>query len=480
MRLSKKSKQQYLYLKISEMIEDQINNELLKIGDKLPSVRIMRKNHGVSVSTILKAYYHLESKGLIEARPQSGYYVRFTPKQFPAQPTKSSTDYKPGGDTAEEIIDEVYQNISDRDRIVFSLGIPSLQLIPVSKLNKAITEATRKLPFGGIGYENVQGNIHLRKQIAKWSLTWEGRLTPDEIVTTTGCMDALSLSLAATTVKGDTIAVESPCFFSILQLAESMGLKVIELPTEPKSGIDIDALRKTVAGKKIKVIILMSNFSNPLGCCIPDNNKKEIVELIQNNNIPLIEDDIYGDIFFNTSRPKTCKSFDNSGLVLLCSSFSKTLAPGYRVGWVAPGKYIEKIRRLKLYREVSSTTIQQEAVALFLENGRYENHLRRLRNILHVNSMQYMRTISGFFPKDTRISHPQGGLFLWVECNKRVDTYQLFKIAIKDGTSIAPGRMFTLKNQFHNCMRLCFGLPWNEKIEESLIRLGEIIFQLNK
>jgi DNA-binding transcriptional MocR family regulator len=476
----KNSDQNHLYLRLSEMIEDQINKELLKIGDKLPSVRVMRKDHGVSVSTILQAYYHLESKGLIEARPQSGYYVRFTPKQFPAQPTKSQTDFKPGGDSAVEIIDEVYQNISNTDKIVFSLGIPSLQLLPVSKLNKAITEATRRLPFGGIGYENVQGNIRLRNQIAKRSLTWEGNLTSDEIVTSTGCMDALSLALAAITEKGDTIVVESPCFFSILQLAESMGLKVIELPTDPNSGIDIEALHKTVTGKKIRAIILMSNFNNPLGCCIPDDNKKEIVQLIQKHNIPLIEDDIYGDIFFTKSRPKTCKSFDKSGLVLLCSSFSKTLAPGYRVGWVAPGIYIEKIRRLKLYREVSSTTLQQEAIASFLENGRYEHHLRKLRYILHVNCMQYLRTISEFFPKDTRISNPQGGLFLWVEFNKKTDTYHLFKKASVDDISIAPGRMFTLKNQFNNCMRLCYGLPWNERIEEALIRLGEIVFQLKK
>jgi DNA-binding transcriptional MocR family regulator len=455
------------------MIEDQINNDLLKIGDKLPSVRTMKKTYGVSISTIMQAYYHLESKGLVEARPQSGYYVRFSPKNFPAQPTKSNPDYKPGSNSAEEIIDEVYQNISNSERIVFSLGIPSLQLMPVPKLNKTMTEAMRRMSFGGIGYENVQGNFRLRKQIAKWSITWEGRLTPDDIITTTGCMDALSLSLAAITEKGDTVAVESPCFFSILQLAESMSLKVVELPTDPTLGIDIDALRKNITNKKIKAIILMSNFSNPLGCCILDNNKKEIVQLIQNHNIPLIEDDIYGDIFFTKSRPKTCKSFDDSGLVLLCSSFSKTLAPGYRVGWVAPGKYIEKIRRLKLYREVSSATLQQEAVAMFLENGRYEHHLRKLRNILHISSMQYIRTISGFFPKGTRISHPQGGLFLWVELDKKADTFNIYKKAIKDNISISPGRMFTLKDQFHNCMRLCYGLPWNERIEEALIRVGK-------
>jgi len=470
--------QQHLYLKLSGMIEDQINRDLLKIGDKIPSVRIMKKDHGVSTSTVLQAYYHLESKGLIEARPQSGYYVRFSPKQFPSQPTKSKSDYKPGSDPAEEIIDEVYQIMTGGDRIVFSLGVPSLQILPVSKLNKALSEASRKLPFGGTGYENVQGNLRLRNQIAKRSLIWEGRLTAQDIITTAGCMDALSLSLASITEKGDTIVVESPCFFSILQLAVNMGLKVIELPTDPDLGVDLEALQKTINSKKIKAIVLISNFSNPLGTCIPDDHKKEIVRLIQKYNIALIEDDIYGDIYFTKSRPKTCKSFDDSGNIILCSSFSKTLAPGYRVGWVAPGRFFEKINRLKLYREVSTATLLQEAIALFLENGRYEHHLRKLRNVLHINCMQYLRTISGFFPAGIKISHPQGGLFLWVECEKRIDAYKLYKKAVKNNISIAPGRMFTLKNQFNNCMRLSYGLPWNERIEEALIRLGKFINEM--
>ncbi len=474
-----KTDHQHLYLKLSDLIESQINKEVLKIGDKLPSVRVMQKEHGVSASTVLQTYYNLESKGLIEAKPQSGYYVRFSPARFPAEPLKSQPECHSEGSTAEEIIDEVYYNISDRERILFSMGLPSPELIPVSKLNKSIVEAVRKLPAGGTGFENVQGNLRLRRQIAKWTMIWGGQISPEEIVTTTGCMDALALSLAAVTERGDSIAVESPCFFSILQLAESMGLKVIELPTDPNTGIDINVLRKTANNRKLATVILMSNFSNPLGCCIPDEQKKDIVALLQNQNIPLIEDDIYGDIYFTKKRPKSCKTFDDSGIVLYCSSFSKTLAPGYRVGWVVPGKFLEKIKRLKLYREVSSATLQQEAIALFLENGRYEHHLRKLRNTLQSNSLQYVRTISEFFPKGTRISRVQGGLFLWVEFNINFDTYQLYKKAMKYNISIAPGRMFTLKNQFHNCMRISYGMPWNEKTEEALKKLGEIANEMS-
>jgi DNA-binding transcriptional MocR family regulator len=466
--------QTHLYLRLSENIENKINTEALKIGDKLPSVRVLQKEFGVSMSTVLQAYYNLEAKGLIEARPQSGYYVRFSPKKMLAEPQKSSPVINTIGNPAEEILDEVYSDLSDREKTGFALGVPSFELLPVSKLNKSIMEAVRKTPYGGVGYETIKGNENLRRQIAKWSMLWGGHLAPDDIITTTGCMDALALSLAAVTTPGSTIAIESPCFFSIIQLAGNMGLKIIEIPTHPSTGVDPDALKKAISTHKLSAVVLMSNFSNPLGCCIPDNVKKEITLMLEKHNIPLIEDDIYGDIHFSKNRQKNCKTYDESSNVLWCGSFSKTIAPGYRVGWVAPGKYREKVNRLKLYREVSSTTLQQSALAIFLENGRYEHHLRKLRITLENNYMQYARTITENFPESTRISRPQGGLFMWVELDKNADTYELYKKAIKEGISIAPGRMFTLKDQFNNCMRLSYGLHWNPKVEDALKRLGEL------
>ena len=466
------SQNNHLYLKIAESIENLINNEVLKIGDKLASVRVMGKEQGVSISTVLQAYYFLESKGLIEVRPQSGYYVRYSPKSFPAEPQKSKPEEQLDSASAEEMISEVYKNLADKEKVIFSVSVPAPELLPLSRLNKAMTEAIRTLPAGGTNYENIQGNERLRRQIAKWSIIWDGRLTDNDIITTTGCMNALALSLMAITEKGDRIIVESPGYFGILQLAENLGLNVIELPTDAITGIDIEVLRKTLRTTKINAILLMSNFNNPLGCCIPDENKREIVKLIQHYGVPLIEDDLYGDVYFGKSRPKTCKTYDDSGLVLWCGSVSKTLAPGYRVGWVAPGKYLDKVLRIKMFHEVSSATLQQEAIASFLENGRYEHHLRKLRNTLHANSLQYIRTISECFPEGTRISRPQGGFLLWVEMPQAVNSYQLFKKALEFNICIAPGRMFTLKNQFHNCMRLSYGMIWNDRVEASLRILG--------
>ncbi|WP_448636596.1 aminotransferase-like domain-containing protein [Pedobacter panaciterrae] len=271
---------------------------------------------------------------------------------------------------------------------------------------------------------------------------------------------------------GDTIAMESPCYSGILQLARSLGLKVIELPTHPITGIEIDALKKVVS--KINLCLLVPNFNTPLGSCMPDEHKKEVVALLAKHGVPLIEDDIYGDLYFGAQRPKCCKSFDTGGTVLWCSSISKTLAPGYRVGWIAPGKYKEQILKLKLVHAISSTTITQEAVANFLKTGRYENHLRKLRQTLQYNYQQYIDTIAEYFPEGTKTSRPQGGLALWVEFSKEINTTILFERALKQNISISPGRMFTLQNQFENCMRLSLGLPWSETLKQKLKLLGRL------
>ena len=288
-------------------------------------------------------------------------------------------------------------------------------------------------------------------------------------------MNAISYCMMTLAKAGDTIAVESPCFFGILQLAHSLGLKVLELPTHPKTGIEIDALKKAITGNKISLVLLVSNFSNPLGSCMPEEHKKEVVKLLEHHNIPLIEDDLYGDIYFGDSRPTCCKSFDESGNVLYCGSVSKTLAPGYRVGWVVPGKYKEQVMKLKLFHTLSSSTISNEIIANFLETGRYESHLRKLRQKLHTTYLQYVRVIGDYFPEETRISRPQGGLALWIELPKQVNTFDLYNTALKYKISIAPGMMFTLQKQFNNCMRLSYGLPWNEKLENSLKQLGKLV-----
>ncbi len=473
METTSAKKSELIYIRIANNIEHKINNEVIKLGDKLPSIREMCREHGVSKSSALQAYYILEGKGLIESRPQSGYYVCYSHKRFLRTPETTNPVNSTEIQDTEVIINKVYAEIGTKNNMNFSLGVPSSALLPVPKLNKALIHALRSLD-GATAYEMIQGNEKLRRQIARGSFTWGGKLDEHDIVTTAGCMNALSFSLLSLTQKGDTIAVESPVYFGILQLAKSLGLKVMELPTNSTTGVEPEALKKALHSKKIKLCILISNFSNPLGSCMPDEHKQEVVRLIEKYNVPLIEDDMYGDVYFGHRRPKCCKTYDESGMILWCGSVSKTLAPGYRVGWVAPGKFKDKIIKTKRYHSVSASAITQEAIADFLENGRYENHLRKLRHTLHCNSLQYMRAISEYFPVDTKVSHPQGGFIQWVELNKKINTIKLYEMALQQKISFAPGCMFTLQKQYNNCLRLNYGLEWNEKVENALKMLGRL------
>ena len=357
----------------------------------------------------------------------------------------------------------------------FSLSIPSPEILPLAKLNKVMMQALRDLPANGTSYEQVQGNELLRRQVARWSMNWGGKLHSEDLVTTSGCMNAISYCLMALTKPGDTIAVESPVYFGMLRFAQSIGLKVLELPTDPDTGVDPDDVRKALEQHNIKACFFVTNFSNPLGYCMPDEQKEALVKLLSRHGVPLIEDDLYGDVFFGNKRPRSCKSYDEEGNVLWCSSISKTLAPGYRVGWVAPGKYIEQIKNLKLYHSITSATAQQAAIGNFLATGRYEHHLRKLRQTLHSNSLHFKRAIGEYFPQEIKLTDPKGGFILWVELDKRIDTYQLYQEAMHHKISIAPGTMFSLQDRYQNCFRLSYGMEWTTAIDRSLKKLGDII-----
>ena len=470
-------KKEILYREIAKTIASHIKKGVWKVGEKLPSLRTISNENGVSLNTAIQAYYELEKDGFIISRPKSGYIVSYKPIRVTA-PATTQPSVKFEGKEVVDLIAEVYSSLEIGDKSItrFSLGMPEDVLLPIAKLNKELVKAMRSLPGNGTRYDETQGNVRLRKDIARFTYCWNGNLTEDDIVTTAGVTNALALALSVTTKRGDTIAVESPVYFGILQLANSLGLRVLELPTNPVTGVEPDALRKVLP--QINVCLLISNFSNPMGCCMPDEHKKAVVDMLAEYNIPLIEDDLYGDVFFGSSRPKPCKAFDKNGLVLWCGSVSKTLAPGYRVGWIAPGKFKDAVIRQKNIHLISTPVLNQEAIANFMENDRYENHLRKLRHELHSNSLHFIQAITNYFPDETKFITPQGGFMLWVELDKRINATELYYTALRQKISIAPGRMFTLQDQYKNCMRLSYGQRWTPFMEERLMLLGKIIKEL--
>ena len=380
----------HLYLQIADKLEQLITREVMKMGDKLPSGRTLSEEQGVSMSTAFQAYYHLEAKGLIESRPKSGYYVIFCPRKMPEMPKQSEAVKKASEVTVHEMIARMTLHMSNPEVTKFSSAVFPVSLLPAAKMTKAMIQALHKMPNDGLGYESLQGNPDLRRQIARMSISWGGAVTEEDVVTAAGCSDAISLCLSAVTQPGDTIAVESPTYYGSLQLAESLGLKVLEVPTHPVTGVDLEYLEKALPKFKIKVCLFGTNLTNHLGACMPDAHKQELVRLLEKYEIPLIEDDIYGEMYFGRERPGVCKTFDKHGLVLLCNSFSKSLAPGYRVGWTLPGRYKEKVLRYKRNRAISSPSLPSAAIAYYLENGRYDHHLRQMRHQQMAENPQFV------------------------------------------------------------------------------------------
>ncbi|OMP79414.1 PLP-dependent aminotransferase family protein [[Flexibacter] sp. ATCC 35208] len=468
----------HLYLQIAENVEQLIIKQVLKTGDKLPSVRNMSEEQGVSMSTAFQAYYHLESKGMIESRPKSGYYVTYSPRRMPELPKQTEAVKKPSEVTVHEMISRMYLHGSNPEILKFSSAVFPVAQLPAAKMTKAMVQAIHRLPNGGLGYDSPQGNEDLRRQIARMSIGWGGAVTEDDSVIAAGCSDAISLCLSATTQPGDTIAVESPTYYGFLQLAENLGLKVLEIPTHPLTGVDLDYLDKAIPKFKVKACLFVTNFTNPLGACMPDSHKQELVRILEKYDIPLIEDDIYGDMYFGKERPGLCKTFDKNGLVLLCNSFSKSLAPGYRVGWALPGRYKEKVLRIKRNRAISSPSLPSAAIACFLENGRYEHHLRGMRKILHTQFMRHLQAISDYFPEDTCVTRPGGGFVCWIELNPKINTFELYEQSLKHKVIFAPGRIFSLQDRYTNCLRISYSNPWSKTVEDGLKTVGRLARKL--
>lgn len=470
----------FLYEDIAGHIEEEILNGVLHLGDKLPSVRMFSKQHNVSASTIFQAYYVLESKGLIEARPKSGYYVIYQPKKYTASIVDSNQKETPTIHelTTDAMISHIVDLLSAEKYIRLSSAQPDLSLLPTASLQKSIKSALTALGADILNYDHPSGNAILRQLIAGQQIKLGKAYTPQDIVITAGCTEALTLCLRAVTEKGDIVISDSLTYYGIHQIIKDLGLKVIPVPIHTTSGLDMSFLKRSLEKFSVKACLLTTNFNNPTGKSLSLEQKKELVKLITKYQVPLIEDDVYGELYFGKHRPSTCKQFDTEGLVLYCSSFSKTLAPGYRVGYTIPGKFTETVTRLKRIHSLGSSTLSQQALVGFLSKGRYPYHLKKLRHTLHANMLSYCKLIYTYFPEKIYFVPPTGGYILWIAFPENFDSVALFEAAKKHNLIIAPGQIFSMNDSHKNYIRLSFSKPLTEPIEKAIKLLGSLAKEL--
>ena len=465
------------YERYADEIAALIGNGTLRPGDRLPSVRQASRSRKISPATVFEAYYLLESRGLIHPRARSGYFVSSLAESNhapqPSRPRQGSAKV-----AISELVFEVLGSAKDRNVVPLGSAFPSPELFPLGQLARHLARGMRTLDPWRIVEDLPPGNHRLRRQIGVRYGIAGMTVDPEEIIVTSGALEALNLCLSAVTRPGDVVVVESPTFYAALQALERLSLKVVEVATSPRTGIDLDSLAAVLQRHSVKACWMMPNFQNPLGSRMTDERKQALVTLLASHRVPLIEDDVYAELYFGAQAPLPAKAYDRDGMVMHCSSFSKCLAPGYRVGWVAAGRFAQQVERLKLMTTLSAAIPSQEALASYLEHGGYDRHLRKLRLALARQQRLALDTIARHFPAGTRVTRPEGGYFLWLELPAGIDALELQRQAIERRISIAPGQLFSADRRFVNCVRINTGYPDDRKIVAALKTVGQLAVEL--
>ena len=464
------------YQHLAMLLEKRIEQGLYRSGERLPSVRSLSAEHGVSISTVQQAYYLLEQKQLIVPQSRSGYFVA-PHKAMPPIPALTRPVQRPVEITQWDAVFELLNSRLEDDILQLGSGMPDLTQSTLKPLWKAFSRQAQKQESHLLNYDNLYGVACLREQIARLMIDSGCQLTLEDIVITTGCHEALSVSVRAVCQPGDIIAVESPSFHGIMQTLRGFGIRAIEIPTDSVTGISLEALELAFDQWPIKAVVVVPNCNNPLGFIMPEKRKRALLTLAQRFDAAIIEDDVYGELAWEYPRPSSIKSMDEDGRVLLCSSFSKTLAPGLRVGWVAPGRYRDRVLHMKYIGTGSTATQPQHAVAEFIRQGHYQTHLRRMRQVYQHNYETFICWVRHYFPCGICVTRPQGGFLMWIELPEAFDAVQLNNTLRQSGIQIAVGSLFSASGKYRNCLRLNYALPASDTIERALAITGKAVEQ---
>lgn len=459
------------YAQLAATLGERIEQGLYRPGDRLPSVRALSEEHGVSISTVQQAYRVLEDDGLVEPRPKSGYFVPER-RELPPMPAMTRPAQRPVDVSQWDQVLEQVRRAPGGDFVQLGRGTPDIASPSLKPLQRAMVHAARRTDLQSLGYEGIQGSLPLREQIARLMLDSGCQVPPSEIVITTGCQEALAITLRAICEPGDIIAIDSPSFHGAMQALKAYGLKALEIPTDPTNGISLEALELAMEQWPVKLILLTPNCNNPLGYIMPDARKRALLTLAARYDVPILEDDVYGELAYAFPRPRSIKSFDNDDRVLLASSFSKTVAPGLRTGWVVPGRYLDRILHFKYIASGTCAPQPQMALAEFVGGGHYEPHIRRMRAQYQRHRDLMTEWVGRYFPEGARVTRPRGGFMLWVEFDPQFDSVRLNHELRRDNVQVAAGNIFSASGKYRNCIRMNYSNRDLPLIEAAVRKVG--------
>jgi DNA-binding transcriptional MocR family regulator len=477
-RVEKKTngpRQPFLYERISLRLLAQIRSGTYAIGDRMPSVRHMSEKLGVGINTVIQSYRQLEAEGYLLARPQSGFFVCATELDGIPEPDAARFPLLPVEVSLSEQVLRYMELHVQRGVIRLGIALPGAEIMPVRRTLKILSDVVRKQPLAAWDYMHPNGDGLMVHHLARRSIGYPVPVTADDIIVTSGCMEALNLALRCVSKPGDAIAVESPTYYGSLLLLEAHQRRAVEVPAHHRNGISLDKLEQVFQRGEVKACLVSANAQNPLGYTMSMQRKQELVALSARYGIPLIENDVWGDTVFDPSQAIPLKAFDRDGLVLYCNSFSKSLMPGFRLGWAVPGRFHSRFMELKQLSTITSPSAPQLAVGEMLQSGMYEMHLRTLRRRLYRQIEETGRMVLENFPSGTRVSRPSGGCVLWVRLPREIDSSEVFRRAAQRGIHVIPGGIFSTSQRHVHYLRLNAGNPMSSRIRAAIRLLGRIV-----
>jgi DNA-binding transcriptional MocR family regulator len=467
-----------IYVKVAAEFRRQIENGVLRVGDKLPSIRVLRRGRRISAATAMEAYLRLERDGFVRARDRSGFYVLDPLSSRYPQPEAASALVPPVPVGISRLVAEVLQQTGNGKLVPLGVSTLAPSLLPIPRLNRAFRRALTRWPQHSAAYIGLKGHIALRRQIARRALASGGSSNPEDIIVTGGAMEALNLALRSVAQVGEVIAVESPTYFGVLQALEALGLRAIEVPADYYTGINLELLERAIRKHRVKAVLCMTTCHNPLGSVMSDQRKRELVALTARYQVPLIEDGAYSELVYDETQRRPAKTFDRDGLVLYCGSFSKALAPGLRVGWIEAGRFRDRVEALKGVTSLMTATLPQLAVAELLESGFFQRHVNRLRILLANQNAKYVQALGEVLPPGSRLTRPAGGIPVWVQLPKKVDGTLLYRRLLDENIGVFPGEVFSAGAKHRGFIRVSTGPAWSPAVERALATIGRLATEM--
>ncbi|MEH1300397.1 PLP-dependent aminotransferase family protein [Raoultella ornithinolytica] len=428
------------YRRIAELLRLTLTSGALRAGDRIISARKLAEREQVSLPTALEALRYLEAEGLIIARPRSGYFVHQIISAG-ERPGTASLPF-PVPVTMSAIARSLFGSAEAR-LVPLGAALPDPAWLPVDTLQRALQTAGRRLDARGQSYSLPPGRADLRRKIAARAAQWGALFGADDLIITAGATQALRLALRAVCQPGDAVAIEQPAYFGTLLLLEDLGLKALQIPTDPVEGLLLAPLEEALQRHRPAAVLASPTVQNPLGASMPVARKRDLVALLAGMGIPLIEDDVYGDLAGDAQRPPACKAFDRCGNVIYCSSLSKTLAPGWRIGWIAAGRYHSTVLQARMAGEWAGAPLIEAAASEILASGDYDRHLRQLKLRIAQGMQAIIAQVETSFPPGTRVAAPEAGFLIWVKLPSKIDALEVHRRALALGIGVSPGPLFS-------------------------------------